>query len=120
MWTISCGGWTAGTAMVVTLTHSFTYDNGKTSEEGIEEKLNLPLPSTATGNNGKTPRVIIKRYTLSEDKVLAGDRIDLTISIENTNTRPVKNVLVNFGVQQIQSSGGGTTTSTVFSSGKFQ
>ena len=100
---------------VVTLTHSFTYDNGKTSEEGIEEKLNLPLPSTATGNNGKTPRVIIKRYTLSEDKVLAGDRIDLTISIENTNTRPVKNVLVNFGVQQIQSSGGGTTTSTVFS-----
>ncbi len=101
---------------IVKLTSYFNYDNGSTKEKPAEETLNLPLSTNVAGNNGKIPRVIIKKYTLSADKVLAGDKIDLTVSIENTNTRPVKNVLVNFGVQSItSSSGGGTTTSTVFS-----
>lgn len=100
---------------IVKLSSYFTYDNGSTKDTPTEQTLNLPLPTNTTGNNGKIPRVIIKKYTLSADKVLAGDKIDLTVSIENTNTRPVKNVLVNFGVQSITSSSGGSTTSTVFS-----
>ncbi|MDR1192645.1 MAG: hypothetical protein LBK98_00505 [Peptococcaceae bacterium] len=94
-----------------TLNVNYSYSEGKVSER--VETLFLPLPED-TSDNGRVPRVIIKRYSLSKDRVLAGDRIDLTLVIENTNSRPVKNVLINFGVDSITSDSGGSRRSTVF------
>jgi hypothetical protein len=76
--------------------------------------LFIPIKEEDTTTNGKKPQVIIKQYSLSKEQVLAGDRIDLTLVIENTNSRPVKNVLINFGVESISSEGGGSYGSTVF------
>ncbi|MCL1849715.1 MAG: hypothetical protein FWF83_08650, partial [Clostridiales bacterium] len=95
----------------VNLTTSFNYANGSVDDK--REELFIPVREDSTTNEG-IPRVIIKRYTLSKEQVLAGDRIDLTLEIENTNTRPVKNVLINFGVESTSSEGGGSASSTVF------
>ena len=95
----------------VTLTSSYTYTGG--SMEDRREELFIPIREEIVGNDG-IPRVIIKRYSLSKEQVLAGDRIDLTLEVENTNARPVKNVLINFGVESTSAEGGGSSSSTVF------
>ena len=100
----------------VTLTTSYNYINGSVDDK--REELFLPVREEEeeeedTGN-GKKPQVIIKRYSLSKEQVLAGDRVDLTLEIENTNNRPVKNVLINFGVESSSSDYGGSSSSTVF------
>ena len=98
----------------VTLITSFDYSQGSAEEK--REELFLPVKEEdkdKTTNEG-IPRVIIKRYTLSKEQVLAGDRIDLTVEIENTNKKPVKNVLINFGVESTSSETGGGSSSTVF------
>ena len=101
----------------VFLTTSYNYIGGSTDDK--REELFLPVKEEEeeeedTGN-GKKPQVIIKRYSLSKEQVLAGDRVDLTLEIENTNNRPVKNVLINFGVESSSSDyGGGSSSSTVF------
>ncbi|MEL7624855.1 MAG: hypothetical protein AAGU12_14915 [Clostridiales bacterium] len=99
------------TTNTVTMTTSYNYTNG--SVEDKKEELFIPIKEDVS-TNGKKPQVIIKRYTLSKDQVLAGDKIDLTLAIENTNSRPVKNVLINFGVESTTSEGGGSSSSTVF------
>ena len=96
----------------VVLNTSFSYPQGTAPVENQEE-LFIPVKEDA-GVNGKIPQVIIKRYTLSKEQVLAGDRIDLTLEIENTNSRPVKNVLINFGVESMSSESGSSSSSTVF------
>lgn len=96
----------------ITLTTSYNYTNGSVDDK--KEELFIPIKEEDVSANGKRPQVIIKRYTLSKDQVLAGDRIDLTLEIENTNTRPVKNVLINFGVESTSSEGGMSSGSTVF------
>ena len=95
----------------VHLTTSFNYANGSVDDK--REELFVPVRDDTEVNEG-IPRVIIKRYSLSKDQVLAGDRINLTLEIENTNARPVKNVLINFGVESTSSEGGGSASSTVF------
>jgi len=96
----------------VYLTTSYNYTHG--SSEDKREELFLPVKKEEEPATNRRPHVIIKRYSLSKDQVLAGDRIDLTLVIENTNDRPVKNVLINFGVESTSASGGGASSSTVF------
>jgi hypothetical protein len=96
----------------IALTTSFSYTGGIVGDK--REELFIPIKEEDTSSNGKKPQVIIKQYSLSKEQVLAGDRIDLTLVIENTNSRPVKNVLINFGVESISSDGGGSSSSTVF------
>ena len=103
------------TGNTIILSTSFNYIGGAMDDK--REELFIPIGDEEeeedTGN-GKKPQVIIKRYSLSKDQVLAGDRIDLTLEIENTNIRPVKNVLINFGVESSTSDMGGASSSTVF------
>ncbi len=62
------------------------------------------------------PRVLISKYTLSEEKILAGNVVTLELSIANTHTRPVQNIKVSLGVYQVEGgSGSGTAGGTVFS-----
>jgi hypothetical protein len=98
----------------IKLSTGYSYANGNVALADNTEELFLPLPTESTAGNGAIPRVIIKKYTLSKDQVLAGDRIDLTLAIENTNLKPVRNILISFGVQDIQTDTG-TSSATVFS-----
>lgn len=98
----------------IKLSTGYSYANGNVALADNIEELFLPLPTESTAGNGAIPRVIIKKYTLSKDQVLAGDRIDLTLAIENTNLKPVRNILISFGVQDIQTDTG-TSSATVFS-----
>ena len=99
----------------VSLTTTFNYSHGGTDDNEKNEVLFLPVREEDTKKpNEGVPRVIIKRYTLSKEQVLAGDRIELTLEIENTNAKPIRNVLINFGVESTSSDTGGGTSSTVF------
>lgn len=104
-----------------------TYDYLGNSTETLEETINLPLPRESV-SIGATPWVIINKYTLSNEKILAGNKVTLSLYIENTNQRAVKNVKISLGVIKIEntsSSGisstttGGTVFSPVNSSNSF-
>lgn len=56
------------------------------------------------------PRVLISKYTLSEEKILAGNVVTLKLFIENTHTRPVRNIKVSLGVYQLEGGGAGSGT----------
>ena len=89
---------------------SFDY-LGEETESG-EEVLNLPLPDDEV-DIGVTPWVIVNKYTLSAERVLAGNTVTLRLYIENTNKRAVKNVKISLGVIKIEdSSSGGDATRT--------
>ena len=106
------------TANTVKLNMAFDYLGSK-SIETADEILNLPLPDDFSQNTAN-PRVIVNKYTLSKAQVFGGDRVTLTLHIENTNKRQVENVKISLGVLKLEenSSGGVTTTrsgGTVFS-----
>lgn len=92
------------------------FDYQANQKESMEESINLPLPEEEI-EIGTTPRVIVNKYTLSAEKVLAGNTVTLNLYIENTNQRAVKNVKISLGVIKIEDSSSGTTTTggTVFS-----
>lgn len=79
--------------------------------ESVEEMINLPLPKEDVGI-GATPWVIINKYTLSAERVLAGNTVTLSLDIENTNQRPVKNVKISLGVIKIEETSGTNTSTT--------
>lgn len=85
------------------------------AEKPQEILLNMPLPLQQS-ENGKEPKVIIQRYNVSPDKVLAGNYVTLAMYIENTNSLPVNNVSIQLDVPtETSSSGSSVTSSTVFS-----
>ena len=95
-----------------------SYDYLGSQTETVEESVNLPLPREDVGV-GATPWVIVNKYTLSAERVLAGNTVTLKLYIENTNMRPVKNVKISLGVIKIEETSGSssstTTGGTVFS-----
>jgi hypothetical protein len=103
-----------------TIKMKMTFDYlGSQAAATAEETLNLPLPDADVAAAGN-PRVIINKYTLSKARVYGGDRVTLTLYIENTNKRQVENLKISMGVLKVEenSAGGSTTTSsggTVFS-----
>ena len=91
------------------------YDYLGEEKAELEEVLNLPLPEETT-SGGVTPWVIVNKYTLSAERILAGNTVALNLYIENTNPHMVKNVKVSLGVIKIEDAGGeGRTGGTVFS-----
>lgn len=93
----------------VKLKISFDYLGSETSS--LEETINLPLSWKGAGV-GTNPWVIINKYTLSDERILAGNTVTLSLFIENTNERPVKNVKISLGVIKIEETSGTTTTHT--------
>lgn len=104
------------TSNTVKLKISFDYLG--TKSENVEETINLPLSGEEVGI-GETPWVIVNKYTLSAERVLAGNTVTLRLYIENTNKRAVKNVKISLGVIKIEDASSGETTAraggTVFS-----
>ncbi len=68
------------------------------------------------GSLGK-PRVLINKYTLSDEKILAGNIVTLSLFIENTHARPVQNIKTSISVIKVEGSDGtgAGTGGTVFS-----
>lgn len=85
-----------------------------------EEVINLPLPREDIGASGKTPWVIIKKYTLSSAQILAGNTVNLSLFVENTNDKDVYNAKVSIvDVQLKDDEKGDTVFSPVDSSNTF-
>lgn len=93
----------------VKLTMSFDYLGNQTTS--IDETINLPLFWDEVGT-GTTPWVIVNKYTLSAERILAGNTVNLKLYIENTNQRPVKNVKISLGVIKIEETSGSVSTTT--------
>lgn len=96
------------------LTMEYTDRTGKSysSSETLGISSNdLDPASTAAG----TPRVLINKYTLSDEKILAGNIVTLTLFIENTHARPVQNIKTSISVIKVEGSDGTETGGTVFS-----
>lgn len=94
----------------------YTYE-GK--DETQPETINLPLPKPDAGI-GKTPRVIINKYSLSDEQILAGNTVVLQLFIENTNSKDVNNVKISLEVPKNEDNAiGGTVFSPVDSSNTF-
>ncbi len=87
------------------------------AEKPQEIVLNMPLPLSQKENVvGREPKVIIQRYTVEPDKVLAGNYVTLTLYVENTNSQPVNNISIQLDVPtETTSSGGVVSSGTVFS-----
>jgi hypothetical protein len=100
-----------------TVKMKMTFDYlGSQSVETAEEILNLPLSDDSFGTTSN-PRIIISKYTLSKPQVYGGDRVALTLYIENTNKSQVNNVKISMGVLKVEDNSSGTTSTggTVFS-----
>ncbi|HHV78830.1 MAG TPA: hypothetical protein GXX40_04365 [Firmicutes bacterium] len=108
----------------------FTIDYQGNQRDEQEETINLPLPAPK-GGGGVTPWLIIGKYTLSAQKILAGNVVTLSLYIENTNPKPVRNIKISLGVIAVEAqnqgqaagsaplSTGGTVFSPVDSSNSF-
>ena len=81
------------------------------AEKAQEIVVNLPLP--LSNNTGKVPKVIINKYTVSPSKAYAGSQVSLTLYVENTNEKDVRNIQISLKVPENE----GTSANTVVSSG---
>ncbi|MFZ5945345.1 MAG: COG1361 S-layer family protein [Bacillota bacterium] len=98
---------------------TFTYDY-KGTQTTQTEVLNLPLPKVSLSASGKLPWVIISKYTLSDEQVLAGNTVALRLFVENTNNKDVFNAKVSIvDVQLEDNQKGDTVFSPVDSSNTF-
>ncbi|NLZ92568.1 MAG: hypothetical protein GX922_00920 [Firmicutes bacterium] len=66
-----------------------------------------------------TPRVFLKKYTLSQNSILAGDTVKLTLYVENSSNREVRNLKLSLAAIPSEESASGTVFSPVNSSNSF-
>ncbi len=66
-----------------------------------------------------TPRVLLQNYTLSESSILAGDIFTLTLYVQNTSTREVRNLKISLATIPAEDGTSGTVFSPVNSSNSF-
>jgi hypothetical protein len=81
------------------------------------ETLGIAASQVGIDSAAGEPRVLISKYTLSEEKILAGNIVTLSLFIENTHARPVHNIKVSLSDLPVEGTGNNTATSggTVFS-----
>jgi hypothetical protein len=80
-----------------------------------QETVGINIAELSGSGSGGKPKVMISKYSLSEEKILAGNVVTLSLFIENTHARPVQNIKVALGVIQVEGEGGASTGGTVFS-----
>ncbi len=66
-----------------------------------------------------TPRVFLQNYTLSQSNILAGDTFTLTLYVQNTSTREVRNLKISLATIPAEDGTSGTVFSPVNSSNSF-
>lgn len=89
-----------------------------------QENITIPAGSIGLTDGGGTtisgtPRVMLGKYTLSQNQVLAGDTVRLILNIENNSRVEVGNAKISLGVIQMTGESGGTVFSPVNSSNSF-
>lgn len=98
------------------------YYDSQSKEYNVKEVLRInrtDLGFSSLINRSGVPRVIINKYSLSEDQVLAGNRFSLTMFLENTNIQEVHNTKVSLGIIQMEEKTGGTVFSPINGSNSF-
>ena len=96
---------------------SIAYEEGDGTAGAQELSLNLHLQESGGADVGVKPWVIVNKYLLSEEKILAGNNFDLSLFIENTNNREVKNIKISLTVIKLENDQyGGTVFSPIDSS----
>ena len=96
---------------------TFEDENKATATQSVQVYLGT---GGASSTAGKTPWVIVNKYTLSSEQVFAGNRVVLSLFIENTNPKAVKNLKLSLGVIRVEDDKvGGTVFSPVNSSNTF-
>lgn len=107
------------------LSFTLEYEDDVGNTYNSTETLGLNADDIDASVSAGKPWVIISKYSLSEEKILAGNIVTLDLFIENTNSRPVQNIKVSFDVIQVERSSGegtdpgGTVFSPVDSSNSF-
>ncbi|NMB98258.1 MAG: hypothetical protein GYA02_16900, partial [Clostridiaceae bacterium] len=97
-----------GDSNKINLVFTFDYEPNKSKSQDIS--LNLPVkrnPDTV----GKTPWLIISKYVLSPEKILAGNTVLLKLNIENTSSKEIHNAKVSI----VDVASGDAIVDTVFS-----
>lgn len=79
----------------------------------------LGLERVAEPQKAGTPRVFLSKYTLSQERILAGNTVKLTLHIENSSDREVGNIKISLGVVPMEGNASGTVFSPVNSSNSF-
>lgn len=103
---------------IATLDFTFEDENKAKSTQSLT--INIPLEDFSGDSVGKTPLVIINKYTLSKERILAGNKVNLSLFVENTNHKEVKNIKISLGVIKLEDNKvGGTVFSPVNSSNTF-
>ncbi|MGI6659765.1 MAG: COG1361 S-layer family protein [Dethiobacteraceae bacterium] len=77
--------------------------------------LGIKVAAPAVG----TPRVFLQKYTLSKDSILAGDTVKLTLYVQNSSNREVRNLKISLAAIPSEDSTSGTVFSPVNSSNSF-
>ncbi|HZK23984.1 MAG TPA: CARDB domain-containing protein [Oscillospiraceae bacterium] len=92
------------------------------------EKVSLSETITVTANDlgikltappAGTPRVFLQKYTLSAHSILAGDTVKLTLYVQNSSSREVRNLKISLAAIPAEDSTSGTVFSPVNSSNSF-
>jgi len=93
------------------------YQDPVGNEITSSETLGIAASQVGIDTAAGEPRVLISKYTLSEEKILAGNIVTLSLFIENTHSHPVRNIKVSLGILMVEDTSSNTTTSggTVFS-----
>ncbi len=97
------------------LTFKTEYEDRLGNKYNSEETIGINLAELYGAGGAGKPQVIISKYSLSEEKILAGNVVTLSLFIENTHARPVQNIKVALGVIQVEGESGTSTGGTVFS-----
>lgn len=111
---------TDSTAYKIPMTISCVSDDGK--EFSIQETITFSAETLGLKKaqaDATVPRVMLGKYTLSQDQILAGNRVTLTLHIDNNSIKEVRNIKISLGVIQISGETGGTVLSPVNSSNSF-
>lgn len=110
---------TEGPVFRIPITITSTLSNGeKVSFEEVITVTAADLGIKAAAIVG-TPRVFLKKYTLSPSSILAGDTVSLSLYIENSSSNDVQNLKISLTAVPAESSTGGTVFSPVNSSNSF-
>lgn len=73
------------------------YDTLETATVSVFVNVKKGLAPTSSDAGGSTPKLIVESYTISSDKIYAGETFKVTITIKNTSsTEAIQNLQIRF------------------------
>lgn len=77
--------------------YSSSYDTLETATVSVFVNVKKGLAPSSTDASGSTPKLIVESYSISSDKIYAGETFQVTITIKNTSpTEAIQNLQIRF------------------------